>query len=53
MKEFSKLTGFRPEVKIAEATLRDSGLVNDFYFLKGFEKALCEANVKVGIDYTM
>ena len=51
MKELSKLMGFRPEVKVVDATLRDGGLVNDFYFPKGFEKALYEANVKAGVDY--
>ena len=51
MKELSKLMGFRPEIKVVDATLRDGGLVNDFYFPKGFEKALYEANVKAGVDY--
>ena len=51
MKELSKLMGFRPEVKVVDATLRDGGLVNDFYFPKGFEKALYETNVKAGVDY--
>lgn len=51
MKEISKLMGFRPEVKVVDATLRDGGLVNDFYFPKGFEKALYETNVKAGVDY--
>ena len=50
MKEISKLIGFRPEVKVVDATLRDGGLVNEFYFPKGFEKALYEANVKAGVD---
>ena len=39
MKELSKLMGFRPEVKVVDATLRDGGLVNDLYLPKGFEKA--------------
>ena len=51
MKEISKLMGFRPEVKVVDATLRDGGLVNDFYFPKGFEKALYETNVKTGVNY--
>ena len=51
MKELSKLMGFRPEIKVVDATLRDGGLVNDFYFPKGFEKALYETNVKAGVDY--
>ena len=44
MKEVSKLMGFRPSVKVVDATLRDGGLVNDFYFPEGFEKALYETN---------
>ena len=50
MKELSKLMGFRPEIKVVDATLRDGGLVNDFYFPKGFEKALYETDVKAGVD---
>ena len=51
MKELSELMGFRPGVKVVDATLRDGGLVNDFYFPEGFEKALYEANLKAGVDY--
>lgn len=50
MKDVSKLVGFRPSIKIVDATLRDGGLVNDFKFPKGFEKVLYEASVKAGID---
>ncbi len=50
MKEVSKLMGFRPSVKVVDATLRDGGLVNDFYFPEGFEKALYETNLKAGVD---
>ncbi len=42
---------FRPSIKVVDATLRDGGLVNDFYFPEGFTKALYEANVKAGVDY--
>ena len=51
MKETSKLMEFRPGIKVVDATLRDGGLVNDFYFPEGFEKALYETNIKAGIDY--
>ena len=51
MKELSKLMDFRPSIKVVDATLRDGGLVNDFYFPEGFEKALYEANLKAGVDY--
>lgn len=51
MKELEALIGYRPGVKVVDATLRDGGLVNDFYFPEGFAKALYEANVKAGVDY--
>lgn len=51
MKEISKLMGYRPEIKIVDATLRDGGLVNDFYFTDEFVKALYQTNVKAGVDY--
>lgn len=38
-------------IKIVDATLRDGGLVNDFYFDDQFVKALYEANIAAGIDY--
>lgn len=50
-KELSQLMGFRPEIKVVDATLRDGGLVNDFYFTDEFVKALYETNVKAGVDY--
>ena len=51
MNELSNLMGYRPGVKVVDATLRDGGLVNGFYFPEGFERALYEANVKAGVDY--
>ena len=51
MKELSNLMGFRPSVKVVDATLRDGGLVNDFRFTDEFVKALYEANLKAGVDY--
>ena len=51
MKELSELMGYRPNIKVVDATLRDGGLVNDFYFPDDFAKALYEANVKAGVDY--
>lgn len=50
MKDIKNLLGFRESVKVVDATLRDGGLVNDFYFPQGFEKALYETNVKAGVD---
>jgi 4-hydroxy 2-oxovalerate aldolase len=51
MKEISKLMGYRESVKVVDATLRDGGLVNDFYFSDEFVKALYETNLKAGVDY--
>ncbi len=51
MKEVSALINYRPSIKVVDATLRDGGLVNDFFFPEGFAKALYEANVKAGVDY--
>lgn len=42
---------FRSDVKVVDATLRDGGLVNDFYFSDDFVKDLYEANIKAGVDY--
>ncbi|MCI8894960.1 MAG: nucleoid-structuring protein H-NS [Lachnospiraceae bacterium] len=51
MKEISKLMDFRPDIKVLDATLRDGGLVNDFYFTDDFVKKLYRTNVKAGVDY--
>ncbi len=51
MKEISSLIAYRPEVKVVDATLRDGGLVNDFYFKDDFVKALYLANLRAGVDY--
>ena len=51
MKEISKLMDYRSDVRVVDATLRDGGLVNDFYFTDEFVKALYRANVKAGVDY--
>ena len=51
MKQLSELMGYRPGVKVVDATLRDGGLVNDFYFPEDFAKALYKANLKAGVDY--
>lgn len=42
---------YRSGVKVVDATLRDGGLVNDFYFSDEFVKDLYQANVKAGVDY--
>ena len=37
-------------VKVVDATLRDGGIVNDFYFPEGFAGALYKANIAAGVD---
>lgn len=51
MKELSKLMDYRKEIKVLDVTLRDGGLVNDFYFSDELVKALYQANIKAGVDY--
>lgn len=51
MKEISSLIAYRPDVKVVDATLRDGGLVNNFYFEDSFVKALYLANLRAGVDY--
>lgn len=51
MKEISNLMNYRSDVKVVDATLRDGGLVNDFFFTDDFVKALYLANQKAGVDY--
>lgn len=51
MKKIEKLLGFREDIKVVDATLRDGGLVNDFYFTDDFVKRLYCANVEAGVDY--
>ena len=38
-------------IKVVDATLRDGGLVNDFFFSDEFVRALYKANIEAGIDY--
>ena len=51
MKEIKNLLGYRESIKVVDATLRDGGLVNDFYFTDDFVKALYQANIDAGVDY--
>lgn len=51
MKEIKELIGYRSDVRVVDATLRDGGLVNDFYFADDFVKDLYEANKRAGVDY--
>lgn len=38
-------------IRILDATLRDGGLVNDFYFSDDFARALYKSNIEAGVDY--
>ncbi len=51
MKEIVSLMDYRSSIKVVDATLRDGGLVNDFYFTDEFVKALYIANIRAGVDY--
>lgn len=41
----------REDAMVLDATLRDGGLVNDFYFSDDFVKDLYEMNLAAGVDY--
>ncbi|MCM1088723.1 MAG: aldolase catalytic domain-containing protein [Blautia sp.] len=45
------LMSYTPEIKVMDCTLRDGGLVNDFFFSDEFAKDLYQANIKAGVDY--
>ncbi len=51
VKDISTLMGYRKDIRVVDATLRDGGLVNDFYFTDDFVRALYQTNVKAGVDY--
>ena len=40
-------------IKIVDATIRDGGLVNDFFFTDEFVKKVYETNVAAGVDYML
>ena len=50
-KELSKLMDFRPSIKVLDATIRDGGLVNDFFFTDECVRDLYQTNIKAGVDY--
>ncbi len=45
------LMSYTPDIKVVDCTLRDGGLVNDFYFTDDFVKQLYQANIEAGVDY--
>lgn len=51
MERKGNLMTYRTDIRVLDATLRDGGLVNDFYFGDEFVKALYLANIRAGIEY--
>ena len=45
------LLSVRSDVRVLDATIRDGGLVNDFFFTDEFIRDLYQTNVKAGVDY--
>ena len=46
-----ELVSFRPDIKVFDCTLRDGGLVNNFFFSDEFVRDLYQMNIKAGVDY--
>ena len=51
MNRKGNIVSYRPDVKVLDATIRDGGLVNNFYFDDDFVRDLYLTNVKAGVDY--
>ncbi len=51
MERKGNLMTYRPDIKVFDATVRDGGLVNNFFFTDEFVKALYVANLRAGVDY--
>lgn len=51
MKQLENLLGFRDSIKVVDATLRDGGLCNDFFFTDEFVKKCYQTNIDAGVDY--
>lgn len=47
----SRMLSYRSAIKVLDATVRDGGLVNDFFFTDEFVKDLYQANIAAGVDY--
>ena len=45
------LLSVRSDVRVLDATIRDGGLVNDFFFTDKFVRKLYETNLRCGVDY--
>ena len=48
-----ELVSFRPDIKVVDCTLRDGGLVNNFFFTDDFVRDLYQCNIQSGIDNSM
>ena len=51
MAQKGNLMTVRTDVKVLDATIRDGGLVNGFYFTDEFVNELYRTNVKAGVDH--
>lgn len=51
MEKKGELLSYRPDIKVLDCTLRDGGLVNNFFFTDEFVKDLYKANIEAGVDY--
>lgn len=51
MAQQGTLLSYRPDIRVLDATIRDGGLVNSFYFTDEFVKKLYQTNIKAGVDY--
>jgi 4-hydroxy 2-oxovalerate aldolase len=51
IKKKGTLLSYRPDIKVMDCTIRDGGLVNNFFFEDDFVKAVYEANIEAGVDY--
>lgn len=51
MAQKGHLMTVRSDIRVLDATIRDGGLVNSFYFTDEFVKELYRANIKAGVDY--
>lgn len=51
MAKRGNLMTFREDVRVVDATIRDGGLCNNFYFTDEFVRDLYKANQEAGVDY--
>lgn len=51
MELIGNLISVREDARVLDATMRDGGLVNDFYFPDEFVRALYKVNSRAGVDY--